>query len=284
MKKIATVTALFASALTATTSLQAASHFMKGMINNYDLNQDGQVTTEEYAKVRVARFATTDSDGNGTISPAEYLAEFEVRLESMLKASEIRKTDKAFDAYRGMDSNLDHVVTHAEYVNAAEKAFAKHDKNEDGLLTKADSKSRRFSRNVMQKYDTNGDNEVTYEEFAAEKEKSFALADTSKNKALSRIEYVLASEKDAIEATKSSRDGQIKQTDIRFDSVDTNDDKIMTWEEYEASGIRMFDHLDTNKDGVLDDTDPAPKRDGGTTAQNEQNQQNKQVASNDGAR
>lgn len=281
MKKIATAATIFLSATALTTSLEAASHFMKGMIDNYDLNKDGRVTAEEYAQVRISRFATTDSDGNGTISPAEYLAEFEVRLEGMLKASEVRKTEKAFDTYRDMDSNLDHIITHKEYVQAAKTAFEKHDKNGDGLLTKEDSDGRRFARTVMQRFDTNGDNEVTYEEFSAVKDKSFASADTSKNKALSKIEYVLAAERDAAEATKSARDGQIKQTDIRFDSVDANDDKIMTWEEYEASGIRMFDHLDTNKDGVLDETDPAPKREGGTTAQTNNNQQ---VASNDGAR
>lgn len=282
MNKISMAATLLISSVALTASTNAASHFMKGMIANYDLNMDGRVTKEEYAQVRVTRFATTDGDGNGTISPAEYLAEFEVRLESMLKASEIRKTNKAFDTYRNMDSNLDHVITHQEYVLAAEKAFAKHDKNGDGLLTKADDKGRRFNRTVMQKYDTDGNNEVTYAEFSKVKDKSFKAADTSLNNRLSKIEYVLATERDAVAATKSARDGQIKQTDVRFDSVDANDDKIMTWDEYEASGIRMFDHLDTNKDGILDDTDPAPKkRSGGTTAQSTNNQQ---VASNDGAR
>lgn len=278
MKKLASKT-LMVSTLALSLPASAASHFMQGMIDNYDLDGDKRVTTEEYAQVRVARFAATDTDGNGTISPAEYLAEFEVRLESMLKKSELRKTDKAFKGYRTMDGNLDHVVTREEYVRAAKAYFKKHDKNGDGLLSKADSKSRRFGR-LMKKYDTNGNNEVTLQEYSKVKDAAFLATDTSQNGFLSKIEYVTAAEKEAVMATKTARDSQIKQTDIRFDSVDTNDDKIMTWEEYEASGIRMFDHLDTNKDGILDDTDPAPKREDADTAQND----TQQVASNDKSR
>lgn len=284
MKNRLTFSMLVAGAVTFTAPTHAASHFMKGMIDNYDLNGDGRVTAEEYAQVRVSRFAATDKNGDGTISPVEYLAEFEVRLESMLKASEIKKTNKAFDHYRKMDSNLDHVITREEYVRAAEAYFSGHDKNSDGLLSKADGESRKFGQ-VMKKYDTNGDNEVTFEEFSKVEDAAFLSADTSKNGLLSKIEYVVATENEAVQATKTSRDGQIKQTDVRFKSVDTNEDQIMTWAEYEASGIRMFDHLDTNKDQVLDDTDPAPKRRSANTAQNNAPATaNVQVASNDKSR
>lgn len=284
MNKNLTLSALITGTIALTSPVSAASHFMQGMIDNYDLNGDDRVTSEEYAQVRVARFAATDKNADGTISPAEYLAEFEVRLESMLKASELKKANKAFDHYRKIDNNLDHVITREEYVRAAEAYFSAHDKNSDGLLTSTDGKGRKFGR-VMKKYDTDGDNEVTFEEFSKVEDTAFLFADTSKNGLLSKIEYVVAAEHEAIEATKSSRDGQIKQTDIRFKAVDTNKDNIMTWDEYEASGIRMFDHLDTNKDGALDETDPAPKRqETASTQETTPSNANRQVASNDRSR
>ncbi len=284
MKKTLVISALAVATASLATPANAASHFMKGMIDNYDLNGDGRVTSEEYAQVRISRFAATDKNGDGTINPAEYLAEFEVRLEAMLKASEVKKTNTAFDQYRDMDTNLDHVITREEYVRAAEAFFVAQDKNEDGLLSKTDSKNRRFAQ-VMKKYDTDGNNEVTFDEFKKVEDAAFLNADTSKNGLLSKIEYVVAAEQEALQNTKTARDGQIKQTDVRFDSVDTNKDKIMTWEEYEASGIRMFDHLDTNQDNILDDTDPAPKRQENTSAQNTNSTTaNQQVASNDRSR
>lgn len=284
MKNHLTLSLFVACAVTVATPTYAASHFMKGMITNYDLNGDGRVTSEEYGQVRISRFAATDKNGNGTISPAEYLSEFEVRLESMLKASEINKTNKALNLYREIDRNLDHVITREEYVHAAEAYFSRQDANSDGFLNKADSENRNFGQ-VMKKYDANGNNEVTLEEFSKIEDAAFLSADTSKNGLLSKIEYIVAAENEAVQATKSSRDSQIKQTDIRFKSVDTNEDQIMTWEEYEASGSRMFNRLDTNKDHVLDDTDPAPKRRNASTAQNDTPANaGAQVASNDRSR
>lgn len=258
MKKLLSALAISASVLAITAPVMPASHFKSGMIRDYDLNADGKVSKEEYATVRRARFANTDTNGDGTISPAEYLTEFEIRYESMLKQRQIKKTQKAFDTFRSTDTNKDYVLTAAEYKTASDAHFYKHDPNHDGRVEQTETNGK--YKALYKKYDTNGDNVVLLDEHNAVRDTMFKNMDKSGNGTLSRMEYVKAVEDEALAAMPASVKASQKQTDIRFKAIDTDKNGAMTWAEFEASGFRMFDRLDTNKDGFIADDDPAPKR------------------------
>ncbi|MCK0069436.1 hypothetical protein [Kordiimonas laminariae] len=258
MKKIVSTLAIAASVLVITSPALPASHFKAGMIRDYDLNGDNKVSKEEFAQVRRARFANTDTNGDGTISPAEYLTEFEVRYESMLKERQLKSTQHAFDNFRKTDTNKDYVLTAAEYKVASDEHFYKHDPNHDGRVDQKESNGKH--KGLYKKYDTNGDNIVLIGEHHAVRDTMFKNMDKSGNGVLSRIEYVGAAEAAAVAAIPASVKASEKQTKIRFKAIDKDENGAMSWEEFEASGIRMFDRLDTNKDGFIADDDPAPKR------------------------
>ncbi len=49
-------------------------------IAEHDDNGDGRVTWDEFETFRRTRFDATDTDKNGTIEEAEYVAEFDARV------------------------------------------------------------------------------------------------------------------------------------------------------------------------------------------------------------
>ncbi|MBV1934259.1 MAG: hypothetical protein KUG59_06195, partial [Parvibaculaceae bacterium] len=53
----------------------------------------------------------------------------------------------------------------------------------------------------------------------------------------------------------------IKQTHTRFGVMDADKDEIMTLEEFNKSGDRVFSRRDKNEDGKIDEQDMAGKKD-----------------------
>lgn len=141
-----TGTALFASLLAGPAS--AASHARDIFIKEQDQNGDGVVTKDEYAATRTIQFDKTDSDKNGVLSQAEYVAEFKARLEKKLDASDrtpekkeeererqMRQTDVRFHV---LDSDKSGAITRAEFDYSGWRMFIHHDTNEDGVVSAAD--------------------------------------------------------------------------------------------------------------------------------------------------
>lgn len=58
----------------------------------------------------------------------------------------------------------------------------------------------------------------------------------------------------------AERAGHLRQTHVRFNSLDKDENGYVSWEEFKRSGDRAFEHLDTNKDGRISAEDPAPAR------------------------
>lgn len=58
----------------------------------------------------------------------------------------------------------------------------------------------------------------------------------------------------------AERAGHLRQTHVRFMSLDDDEDGYISLEEFNRSGNRAFELMDTNKDGVLSKDDPAPER------------------------
>lgn len=59
---------------------------------------------------------------------------------------------------------------------------------------------------------------------------------------------------------EAERAGHLRQTHVRFNALDKDENGYISWEEFKRSGDRAFDHLDTNKDGRISKEDPPPQR------------------------
>ncbi|MDX3774651.1 EF-hand domain-containing protein [Chromatiaceae bacterium AAb-1] len=59
---------------------------------------------------------------------------------------------------------------------------------------------------------------------------------------------------------EAERAGHLRQTHVRFNALDKDEDGYISWEEFKRSGDRAFEHLDTNKDGRISKEDPPPQR------------------------
>lgn len=147
MKTLNTLAAVVVLSLIAGAA-HAASHARDIFIKEQDQNGDGVVTKEEYAATRAIQFAKTDTDNNGVLSQAEYVAEFKARLEAKLAASDMTPEKKAEERMRQMrqtdirfgvlDSDKSGGITKAEFDYSGWRMFVTHDTNNDGVVSAAD--------------------------------------------------------------------------------------------------------------------------------------------------
>ncbi len=112
-------------------------------------------------------------------------------------------------------------------------------------------------RAFVETYDINGDGHVTLAEFTAEREKGYHVRDADGDGTVHEEEYVSEYEGRLEQELKERHDMQIKQAYVRFDVLDSDDNAEITLTEFNASGDRMFSDLDTNGDGIVDETDTA---------------------------
>ncbi|MEG3085966.1 hypothetical protein [Sphingomonas sp. PB4P5] len=147
-----TLTALAAPAL-------AASHDPKTFLEEHDLNHDGQATRAEFDQLRATRFATTDANTDGWVSDAEYLAEYQARLDRELAQSTLSDEKKQEERVRQvrqthvrfgvLDTDKNRQMSKAEYDASGARAFAEHDEDQNGVITASDiaaSTARRAAR------------------------------------------------------------------------------------------------------------------------------------------
>jgi hypothetical protein len=111
----------------------------------------------------------------------------------------------------------------------------------------------------METYDSNNDGHVSTEEFYQKRDMGYDSRDIDGNGTVVSDEYVAEYENRLDKQLAEQRDRQLKQAYVRFDVLDGDKNDVMTREEFKAAGKRMFDRLDTNKDGVIDDKDSAER-------------------------
>ena len=117
---------------------QSGSHF----IENWDLDEDGQVSLAEATERRSDVFASFDSDDNGVLSPGEYDLFDEARANDMKENGQGQGKGKGNPA-NGMrrqftDTNGDGMVSEGEFMGSVPAWFERMDKNGDGVVTVAD--------------------------------------------------------------------------------------------------------------------------------------------------
>ncbi|MBT5186507.1 MAG: hypothetical protein HOH19_13020 [Kordiimonadaceae bacterium] len=115
----------------------------------------------------------------------------------------------------------------------------------------------------MSSMDTDGNGTIEKSEFAAMFDKRFAETDAN-NDGISLDEYKAKSEADraARNARRAERRAENSERDAerdaerlqkRFDGLDADNDGKVSADEYKAAGERMFDRMDRNNDGILND-------------------------------
>jgi len=122
-------------------------HSHAAFMGAYDSNRDGVVTRDEYDTVRKQRFMAADSNGDGWLSEAEYVAEFEARLKQQYqsegKAPDERYQNSMKQAYVRfglVDKDKDGKFTIEEEIAVADKTFKNTDTNGDGVVDARDKK------------------------------------------------------------------------------------------------------------------------------------------------
>jgi len=124
----------------------AGGHGLDAFLGSYDADRDGRVTRAEFEGIRAQRFRTADTSGDGVLSEAEYVAEYEGRLKRQY-FDQGRQPDKAYEnnikqahvRYAIVNRARDGKFTQAEDRAVADKTFKGLDTNGDGVVSRADS-------------------------------------------------------------------------------------------------------------------------------------------------
>ena len=112
-------------------------------IENWDLDEDGQITLAEATQKRDDLFYMFDQDENGTLDSAEYDLFDETRQADMQANAGGHKKGPMKGVNQGLmrdyndtDGNGD--VSKQEFLNHTPDWFVQLDRNEDGVITTAD--------------------------------------------------------------------------------------------------------------------------------------------------
>ena len=108
-------------------------------------------------------------------------------------------------------------------------------------------------------HDHDEDLRVSSIEFEQSRRDRFDITDTDDDGVVDEQEYMFEWEDRMDAQLEKDRQGRVKQAYVRFDAMDRDDDKEMSWDEYAASGDRVFTAWDTNDDQVIDADDPPRK-------------------------
>lgn len=137
MKKPAFITVVVVcSTILATGSVLAkpGDNRMRMDFDEIDANGDGQITRKEIGAIQESRFASTDTNGDGSLS-----------LDELTKQATERAEKRAQKMLERLDSNNDGVLSKEELSqrSRAGRMFDRADANDDGVITKAEFDSVR---------------------------------------------------------------------------------------------------------------------------------------------
>ncbi len=143
------ISLLFTAALAATPTLAAAqsergdralnkSTYLAGAEKRFDkadADDDGALTREEHASLRLAEFDEGDRDGNGVISRGEIRGLEDADISTGLTRERFEK--RTDNLYTKIADGAE-TISKERYLDASEAFFDEADRNEDGLITRGE--------------------------------------------------------------------------------------------------------------------------------------------------
>ncbi len=263
-----------------------ADEFEQARRVRYDLideNDNGLVDVDEYVQKHASRldkkiekerkghikrthrrFDALDKDGNEQIEWEEYEASgersfkrFDGDENGVINADDPHPKHSCKHKCKGYKGN-----------GKGDKAGAGHD-HEHGKHKGMWKKHAKWvihmptthrKKGMMRKYDTDRDGAITHEEFSAQRRADFDRTDENGDGKLNPEEYALEFGNRLDEAIEKTRKKKLKRAKARFGMLDKDENGGISFEEYQASGQKMFSRHDTNEDGVVSESDPKSKK------------------------
>ena len=122
---------------------RGGGHSKMAFMKAYDTNEDGQVSIGEFYTKREAGYARRDADGNGSLTKAEYVGEFEARMKAndvvIAEENRERQIQAANFRFGFMDADENEIMTAAEFHASGARMFKRLDSNEDGYINDKDT-------------------------------------------------------------------------------------------------------------------------------------------------
>ncbi len=106
----------------------------------------------------------------------------------------------------------------------------------------------------IQQHEASQANQLTLEEYKAFREKRFSTGDVGGKGYLTEDNYVDEYAARLEQQLEQERKAHIEQTKARFGSLDKDKDGFISRAEYQASGDRLFAHLDKEGRGVIEES------------------------------
>lgn len=181
-KSVASLLLVSTALIVSASALAGSDHHGKGpFMALFDSNNDDVVTMEEFRLAAAERFGKMDADGSGAVSKDEF--------RSYITEKRQKRNGMKFSK---IDVDGNGTVSQAEYLDykrqKAESRFARMDKNNDGMLSADEFKSKRrhgkWSRGcgkggIFAKLDKNADGEITRDESLTAWSQWFAKIDSN---------------------------------------------------------------------------------------------------------
>ena len=164
------------------------------LMRAFDTDRDGKVTKEEFMASVRARFAQLDLNNDGRITDDDLPPVMRGRNILAGEGSGRGPGRRILRLLRDADTNKDGVVTLDETLAAADKRFARLDRNKDGIVDKADGDALRAEtvdyrvKRFIHNFGADSDGKVTKEQFAAKARERFARMDLNNDGTISRDE------------------------------------------------------------------------------------------------
>lgn len=261
--------AVFAAGAGAQTAPGAASPhagLFAHMLQKLDTDGDGRVSEAEWLAAATARFKQIDTQNAGSFDAAT-LAASPAATERLTQHAErlVQRLDKANNGY----------ITASEVDAAAQKRFARLDKNGDGKLTLEEFSAGHGGRFGHFHHLANADAATaataptagTGTGAGSFAQRAFDKLDTNHDGVVTQDEY-LAAANARFAALDPQNSGKVTAAEIatspraeahaqraaahRVKAMDTNGDGVVTLDEYLAAAKKRFSRMDKNGDGFID--------------------------------
>jgi EF hand len=133
-----------------------------------------------------------------------------------------------------------------------------------GLVTLPAAAASHSSATFISEQDLNGDGKVLIAEFKLGRQVEFVRIDFNADALVNEAEYLGEFEGRLMQRIGRTADAdkrreelqrQMRQAKVRFGVLDADKNGSISLEEFQASGLRMFNLHDRNQDGTVDEAD-----------------------------